>query len=327
MHTDHDTSYKRLFAHAELLRELLAGFLPFAWARRLNIQNCTRHNASYASDTGHQRHDDMVWRVRTGAPVDDVYVLLEFQSQPDRWMASRMQVYAGLLHQELLKEGTLAPTGDLPAVLPLVVYSGSEPWNACRELADLAPRALRGLRGHQPTLRYRLIDQAAYAARAQGPPSNVVAALFRLARMSSVTEMPPLLDYISRWLEKQANPAMSETVEHWLRAHSQRELDGISITGTIREVRAMHNRKFATFEELYEYEAIQKGIKQGRQEGIQQGLQQGLQRIAYRLVQRGLGCIPGDIAARISLAPPDQLQDWCDRLVDGASPAEVFQAR
>lgn len=153
----------------------------------------------------------------------------------------------------------------------------------------------------------------------------MVAALFRVTRMSSVAEMSPLLDYIFGWLETQDNPAMSETVEHWLRAHLQRELDAISITGTVKEVRAMHNRKFATFEELYEYEAIQKGIKQGRQEGMQQGLQQGLQHIALRLVERGLGCIPGDIAARISLAPPDQLQDWCDSLVDGVPPAKVFQ--
>jgi hypothetical protein len=318
MHTDHDTSYKRLFAFAELVRELLAGFLPFPWAKRLSTQNCTRRNASYTSDTGHQRHDDMVWRVRTGAPADDLYVLLEFQSQPDRWMALRMQVYSGLLHQELLKEGTLAPASNLPAVLPLVIYSGDEPWNASSELADLAPRVLRGLRGHQPTLRYRLINLSAYAAKAHGPPPNVVAALFRVARMSSVREMSPLLDYISRWLEKQDNPVMAETVEHWLRAHLQRELDAINIIGTVKEVRAMHNRKFATFEELYEYEAIQEGIKQG--------LQQGLQRMAHRLVERGLGCIPQDIATRISIAAPDQLQDWCDRLVDGASPADVFRS-
>lgn len=128
MRTDHDTSYKQLFSYPELVRELLAGFLPFAWARRLSIDGCTRCNASFASETGRQRHDDMVWRIRTGAPIDDLYVLLEFQSQPDRWMALRMQVYAGLLHQDLLKQSALAPANDLPAVLPLVIYNGTEPW-------------------------------------------------------------------------------------------------------------------------------------------------------------------------------------------------------
>ena len=325
MRTDHDTSYKQLFSYPELVRELLAGFLPFAWARRLSIDGCTRCNASFASETGRQRHDDMVWRIRTGDPVDDFYVLLEFQSQPDRWMALRMQVYAGLLHQDLLKQSALDPAHDLPAVLPLVVYNGTEPWTACRDLAGLVPRALRGLRAHQPALRYMLIDQAVYAASAQGPPCNVVAALFRVTHMSSVMEMSPLLDYISCWLNRQDNQALSQAVDQWLRTHLQRELDEISMTGSVKEVRAMHNRKFATFEELYEYEAIQKGIKQGRQEGLQQGLQQGLQGIACRLVARGLGCLPADIAARIQVAQPDQLQCWCDRLVDGVPPHEVFQ--
>lgn len=49
----------------------------------------------------------MVWRLKVGAQWVWVYVLLEFQSEPDPWMALRMLVYVGLLSQHLVREGEL----------------------------------------------------------------------------------------------------------------------------------------------------------------------------------------------------------------------------
>ncbi|HAB08131.1 MAG TPA: transposase, partial [Alcanivorax sp.] len=45
------------------------------------------------------RHGDAVWRIRWGEEWLYVYLLLEFQSSVDRFMALRIMVYTGLLHQ------------------------------------------------------------------------------------------------------------------------------------------------------------------------------------------------------------------------------------
>ena len=46
-----------------------------------------------------------------------VYLLLEFQSDVDPWMAVRLLVYVGLLYQDLIRAGCLTPDGCLPPVL------------------------------------------------------------------------------------------------------------------------------------------------------------------------------------------------------------------
>ena len=49
----------------------------------------------------------MVWWLKVGQQWVWVYLLLEFQSEPDPWMALRMMAYIGLLSQHLIREGEL----------------------------------------------------------------------------------------------------------------------------------------------------------------------------------------------------------------------------
>jgi len=71
-----------------------------------------------------------------------VYLLLEFQSQPDPWMALRLLVYVGLLYQELVKGDALTGDGHLPPVLPLVLYNGSRPWAGAEEISELVKKSI-----------------------------------------------------------------------------------------------------------------------------------------------------------------------------------------
>lgn len=125
MRADHDTFYRQLFAHPELVCELLAAVLPFPWAGRLDARGCRRVNGSFASDDGHQRHEDMVWRVQTGGGSGDLYLLVEFQSRPERCMALRMHVYAGLLLQDLGKQGLLPARHPLPYTAQAIDQPGN----------------------------------------------------------------------------------------------------------------------------------------------------------------------------------------------------------
>jgi predicted transposase YdaD len=105
--THHDTGYKQLFSHPEMVRDLLTGYVPGPWLKQADFSSLERVNASYVSESERQRHDDMVWRLKVGERWVWVYLMLEFQSESDPWMALRMMVYVGLLSQHLVKEGEL----------------------------------------------------------------------------------------------------------------------------------------------------------------------------------------------------------------------------
>jgi predicted transposase YdaD len=84
--------YKPLFAHPELVRDLIAHFTPFSALGALDAAAFEQVNPAYVSERFTERQDDLVWRARCGEPWLYIYILLAFQSRSDRWMALRMQV-------------------------------------------------------------------------------------------------------------------------------------------------------------------------------------------------------------------------------------------
>ena len=88
-----DSGYKLLFSHPELVADLLRGFVPEPWVAEVDFATLTPVKGSYVSEGLRQRHDDVVWKVRLREQWLYVYVVIEFQSEPDPFMALRMLVY------------------------------------------------------------------------------------------------------------------------------------------------------------------------------------------------------------------------------------------
>ena len=103
--TTHDNAYKNIFSHRQVVADLLTGFVNEDWVRAVDLSTLDRRSGSFVSDDLRDREDDLIWRVRRGDEVAYVYLLLEFQSRADPWMALRLMVYIGMLYQELVKTG------------------------------------------------------------------------------------------------------------------------------------------------------------------------------------------------------------------------------
>jgi predicted transposase YdaD len=97
---EHDNSYKNFFSHSEMVRDLLLGFVKEDWVGELDLSTLEKMNGSYVSDDLRDREDDIIWRVRWGEDWLYVYLLLEFQSTVDQYMAVRIMVYLGMLYQD-----------------------------------------------------------------------------------------------------------------------------------------------------------------------------------------------------------------------------------
>ena len=90
---DHDHSYKLLFSHPEMVADLIRGFVREEWVQHLDFTSLEKVSGSYVADDLREREDDVIWRLRWGSDWLYVYLLIEFQSTVDRYMAARVLAY------------------------------------------------------------------------------------------------------------------------------------------------------------------------------------------------------------------------------------------
>lgn len=306
MVSDDDGIYKELFAHPEMVRDLLLGFVDGDWVRALDLASLQRVSGSYVGRDGRQRHSDMVWKVRHGADWVYIYLLLEFQSRPDHWMALRMQVYVGLLYQDLVKRHELPQAGCLPPVFPIVLYTGRQRWGASAELNELITGVPASLQHLQPKQQYVLVDLFRLPAKRLSSLENLAAALFTVQRSD---------DEIAAWEAVQAlqRPGRLDMATEF------RQRLGRSISARLNRYSArlmMESREgdkmtvpdLRTMKDVLQYEFALTARK----------------RMLERLLTKRFGKIPRKLHHVIVWADEDFVDIWEDRIFDARNLKELF---
>ncbi len=316
---DHDHSYKNLFSHAQMVEDLLRGFVREEWIKQLDFSTLERVSGSYVSDDLREREDDIVWRVRWGAEWLYVYLLIEFQSTVDRFMAVRIMVYLGLLYQDLIAGKQLTPTGRLPPVLPIVLYNGKPRWTAAEEIAELIETVPGGLERYRPQLRYLLLDERRYQDEELKPLKNLVAAIFRLENSSTPRDLLNVLTVLVDWLQEPEQSNLRRALAIWFMALLKRRIPGLKLPELteLNEVRKMLTERV----EDWTKEWWENGLKQGRQEGRKEG--EFL--VLVRQLERKFGPLSEQHRLRLEEADTDTLLECSDRILTANSIDEVLK--
>ena len=332
----HDHGYKLLFSHAEMVRDLLIGFVDEPWVAQLRFETLQRVSASYVSDDLRDREGDIVWRVRFRERWLYLYILLEFQSTADRFMAVRMLGYVSLLYQDLIRQGpkvwcpdpgTEAPkvaeatssskasVPKLPPVLPIVLYNGRPRWRAPTEVAELIESAPGPLARFTPRLSYLLLDEGAVDESAPLALRNLAAALFRLDKSLNPDTMQAVVGSLMRWLIHPGQDSLRRAFTVYiLRVLLPARAPGVEVpeVADLLELRTMLA------------ETVLDWKKQWLEEGKAEGKAEGKLEVLHRQLNRRFGPLPAWALARLQAASADQLDQWTDRVLDAPCLAEVF---
>ncbi len=150
--------YKRLFDFKEPIAELLKGWGPPGIAEQLDLT----HDGIEPADTslitalGFERTTDKLFRIkRLDGGSLTIWLHLELQRKPDRWMALRMLQYAVAIHQRAVRENQRS----LSPVLPFVLSQADGPWTAPTELSDLiATNPGSTWRHYPPSFKYYVLE-------------------------------------------------------------------------------------------------------------------------------------------------------------------------
>lgn len=318
---DHDTSYRLLFSHAEMVRELLRGFVPGDWINELDLESLEKMNSSYVSDDLRSRHSDAIWRVRWGPRWVYIYLLLEFQSTVDRFMPVRILSYIGLLYQDLIHRRELDDQ-QLPPVLPIVLYNGKRRWRASVNLADLIQPMPPAIKRYQPQQCFLLLDEGRHQSHPLAQRRNLVAALFQLEHSATPEALQHVLGLLVDWLN---TPELADLRRHfveWLR----RRGPSLDPQTHWREINDLQEANHMLEDRIREWKAQfrREGLSEGLEQGLEQGQAQAARAILHRQLQRRFGSVSPDIAQRLASASRPELDAWIDRFYDADTLEDVF---
>lgn len=281
-----DSSCKQIFTYPEMAKELLCAAVARRWARALPLTAFELVNASYVTETGKQRHDDLVWRIRR-AKKDDLFLLVEFQSRPDQLMAERMHAYTALLSETLAKQGR----AEGVQILPIVVYTGSLRWPVKTATSTLHV-GQPGLESLESQFSYHLVGIDTIQ-----DGSNIVHLLLALNQARHPEELRTLLEELNLWRGRQSNQSLAQAIDTLveLKVRSETECPALAPESTLGEVIEMFDQQSQCFIEYFKREhgreerikgmwagrkhgrrlAREAGRQEGRQEGREEGREQG----------------------------------------------------
>jgi hypothetical protein len=313
---DHDHAYKRLFSQPELVADLLRGFVHESWVDQLDLTTLEPVSATYVSDDLREREDDVVWRARWGEGWLYVYLLLEFQSTVDRYMAVRLLTYLGLLYQDLIKAGATTAEGLLPPVLPVVLYNGEKRWRAPTEVADLIATVPGGLEAYRPDFRYLLLDEGAYADSELAASRNLAAAVFRMENSRRPEDLQTVVRRLREWLQAPEQQDLRRAFSVWLgRVLIPGRFGGADLppTNDLEEMETMLA------------ERVKEWQQEWKEQGLEEGRQQGEARVLINLLEAKFGPLTPVQRRRIEEADTETLLAWSGRILTVESVEEVFR--
>ena len=320
MEQQHDRSYHRLFSEPALVEDLVRHFVDEPWVNELDFTKMVRINTKFHSDALERRDGDIIVSIPFLEDAQReifLYLLLEFQSSVDQWMALRFGTYVHLLYEQLVKEKRLAPDGRLPPVFPLLLYNGDIKWHASadiKSLISLPPNT--PLWQWQPNMRYYLIDESCYPEGKAGSLSGLVFRLenaitpqdFKAALEDMVHTIPSHLDSVKR--------AFAVWITHVLAPHKGIQLKPRD-TKNFDEVNDMLSTRIRQWERDFKEEGREKGLEEGRKEGEAA--------LLFRLLELKFGPIPQWATDNIANADKNALENWSLKLISADNLDEIFK--
>jgi hypothetical protein len=142
MGSEHDKRYKKLFSNPILLQELIFYFVNEDFVKELDFSTLDRLDKSFITDEFKSKESDIIYRINFRGKDIYIYLLIEFQSTVDQYLAIRilrymMEFYEFLIQSRKIDKKEKSRKPLIPAVFPILLYNGTPRWTAKTNIKEL----------------------------------------------------------------------------------------------------------------------------------------------------------------------------------------------
>lgn len=318
----HDGSYKTIFSYPQVVKALLQGFVHQDWVNELDFDSLEKTNSHYVSDDLRERSDDLIWKAHWKDNDVYIYLLLEFQSNHDYFMAVRITTYVSLLYQDLIKSKQVKKGKPLPLVLPIVLHRGDRIWKCPLNMSELITKTSSDLAQYTPSLRYLLIDVAVYKEQELEAVNNIVATLFQLENSTVDSDVIGLIKKLYFWV-KNDNTDLERALKSWVEFVLRHKLEGVEWqeAKTLGEVATMLAKNRIPWTQQWK----EQGLKEGIEKGIEKGVKNGTINVITLLLKIRFGELPEWAISKLNQASVKELEVWVLNTQNAVTLEDVFK--
>lgn len=322
----HDRLMKAVFSDLVQARAWFEAFLPEQVVHRLELATLRREPGSFVDAALRERLSDRMFSVRMGESRALLYLLLEHQSTPDRFLPLRALGASVRIWDDWRARHPRAKR--IPVVLPLVLYHGERPWTEPMELRDLleasaADRA--AFEPYLPGLRIHLTDLTAIPDEEIRTGVRGEAAVLALSMLSMkhsrgrglIGRLFESANLIADVARQPTGLRALETLLHYWFATADEGLTPDRFRELLRA--AELDRSEETIMTLAD-----KLRREGRKEGHAQGLRDAMESNLLRVLETRFGDVPGERRNQVRDAGLDDLSRWFDRALAESDLEAVF---
>lgn len=277
LHQENDRRYQALFRNVELIQDLLIYCVKAPWVEQVDMDSITLHNTKSVTGQMARRDADIIYKLPfKDGTLSYLALFLEFQSQPDPFMALRISTYKHLFWEDLVAMGNLSPNRKLPPVFGLVLYNGSRQWRSPKQLRNLIELSKDSpLWSQQPQASYQLIDEKRINDYHEDSISHY---LFQMEFCDDRARLIALVNRVSTLIQgTPGHQRLSEKIAKWFSAAMFDKLQlELPFDEAVNDLEGINHMLSDALQKWVE-ESKQEGLAQGLEEGLERGLEQGLE--------------------------------------------------
>ena len=319
-----DAMFKYYLTQPVHAASLIRAVFPQDLVDRLDLDHLELVPGSFVDEDLTDRHCDVLMRTRFAGREAFVFTIIEHQSRPDRMMPLRMVEYMVKVWRRYRRDHPNSKR--LPLILPLVVYEGERKWAYSTQLSDLIdvdPELAEPAERFMPRFAFVLDDETKVdLTELRGRPfTRPVRLTLRLLKVVPAhrEDVPAALD--------------EQDIEDFrgLREYADWREGLAALFAYIQLVGETPLDKLVALAARIGPEAKEVVVTtaeqlraEGKTEGRAEGLAEGEGRVLVRLLTRKFGAVPGAVRQRIDTASLEQLETWCDRVLEATTLDEVF---
>ena len=309
----HDALARSTLSRLELAAPYLQSVLPGELREALDFETLEHVPGSFIDPDLSERQTAVLFRAQLeGGGESLLYVLVEHQSTVERRMSLRLLVYVGRILDRWRKEHPEAE--HVPAVFPVVLYSGPRVWNAptdLHSLLDLAPGLRPSVEHCAPQLRYAVDDLLRQTdEQLEARPGPPLVRLTLLLLRHGHDDLSTLLEFLAR---------AGALINALLDPDDCR----LAITYILRIQEEASREVLQALKPALNRDTLEVAVTTVNQ-FVAEGILEGARRVLQRQLRRKFGELASEVEQRIAQAEQADLELWAERILEIESVEEVF---